>query len=74
MEHKISWGVMSAANVGHIEGWDGFIEKILYPNKRYAFMVSTPERTYRHVSESYSTKKEMEQEAIRYLINKGELA
>jgi len=74
VEHKISWGVMSAANVGHIEGWDGFIEKILYPNKRYAFMVSTPERTYRHVSESYSTKKEMEQEAIRYLINKGELA
>ncbi len=74
MEHKISWGVMSAANVGHIEGWDGFIEKILYPNKRHAFMVSTPERTYRHVSESYSTKKEMEQEAIRYLINKGELA
>ena len=74
MNYKISWGVLSAANTGHIEGFDGFIEKILYPNKRHAFMVSTPERTYRHVSESYSTRSEMENEAIRYLINKGELS
>ena len=74
MEHKISWGVMSAANVGHVEGFDGFLEKLKYDDGRWAFMVSTPERTYRHVSESYQTKKEMEQAAIRYLINKGEIA
>ena len=74
MNYKISWGVLSAANSGHIEGFDGYIEKILYPNKRHAFMISTPERTYRHVSESYSTRSEMEAQAIRYLINKGELA
>ena len=74
MEHKISWGVLSAANTGHIEGFEGYIEKILYPSKRYAFMVSTPQRTYLHLSEDYATRAEMENEAIRYLINKGELA
>jgi len=71
--HKISWGVLSAANTGHIDGFDGYVEKILYPNKRHAFMVSTPERTYLHVSESYPTRGEMEMGAISYLITKGEL-
>ncbi len=74
MGYKISWGVLSAANTGHIDGFEGYVEKILYPNKRHAFMISTPERTYLHVSESYSTRSEMENEAIRYLINRGELA
>lgn len=73
MTHKITWGVLSAANMGHIEGFDGFIEKILYQNKRYAFMVSTPERTYLHLSESYPTRGEMESGAISYLLEKGEL-
>ena len=73
MEHKISWGVLSAINTGHIEGFNGSIEKILYPNKSHAFMISTPARTYLHVSESYPTRGEMEAGAISYLITKGEL-
>ena len=71
--YKISWGVMSAVNTGHIEGWDGFVEKILYPSKRHAFMISTRERTYLHVSETYATRGEMEEAAIQYLVNKGEI-
>ena len=74
MEHKISWGVMSAANMGHIDGFDGYVEKIKYDTNRWAFMVSTPARTYLHISEDYATRAEMEGQAIRYLINKGELA
>jgi len=73
VEHKISWGSLSAANTGHIEGFEGYIEKILYPSKRYAFMVSTPARTYLHLSESYPTRGEMEASAISYLVAKGEL-
>ena len=73
MNHKIYWGVGSAFNFGHIDGWDGYLERLQYPDKRYAFMISTPKKTYLHVSESYATRAEMEGEAIRFLINKGEL-
>jgi len=73
MTYKISWGVGSGFNFGHIKGWGGFLEKIKYGNESYAFMVSTPERTYLHVSESYKTLKEMEEGAIKWLIKKGEL-
>ncbi len=73
MIYKITWGVLSAANVGHIEGWNGFLEKIKYNNMNWAFMVSTYKRTYLHVSHSYGTLKLMEEGAIEWLIDKGEL-
>jgi len=71
--YKISWGVGSGFNFGHIEGWNGFLEKIKYNDMNYKFMVSTPEKTYLHVSRSYGTIKEMEEGAIEWLIKKGEL-
>jgi carbamate kinase len=70
MNHKIVW----QGDEGHIEGFVGSVERIHHKPAGWSFMVSTPERTYRHVSESYSTRSEMEAQAIRYLINKGELA
>jgi hypothetical protein len=73
VNHKIYWGVGSAFNFGHIDGWDGYLERLQYPDKRFAFMVSTPKRTYLHVSESFSTREAMETGAISYLIKKGEL-
>jgi hypothetical protein len=68
--HKIVW----KGNEGHIEGFVGAVERIHHKPAGWSFMITTPKRQFLKVSESYSTRSEMESQAIRYLINKGELA
>ena len=73
MVRKIYWGKGGASNMGHLDGFNGFIERIRYDDGNFSYMVSTPIRTYLKVSEQYATLAEMEDQAIRFLVEKGEL-
>ena len=66
--HKIIW----QGDEGHLERFDGYIEKIKHPDG-FSYMISTPIRTYLSVSERFATLAEMEEAAVWFLLNKGEI-
>jgi hypothetical protein len=67
--HKIVW----KGDEGHIEGFVGAVERIHHKPAGWSFMITTPERKFLKVSESYANLAEMELQAIRFLEDMGEL-
>ena len=59
--------------MGHLDRFDGFIEKIKYDDGKFSYMISTPKRTYLTVSQRFATLAEMEEQAIWFLLDKGEI-
>ena len=72
MRHKIAWGQGNYADQGKLDRFNGVIEKIAHADG-FSYLISTPERTYLTISQRYATLAEMEEQAIWFLLGKGEI-
>ena len=72
MTHKIKWGQGTYSDQGKLDRFDGVIEKIKHTDG-FSYLISTPERTYLTISQRFATLAEMEEAAIWFLLDKGEI-